>query len=107
MGLVVRGCPRAPDEFFPNIGLNVPASAIVSHQTNWGLNSEEHRIVLQIPAASWPTFLAQFKAKSRFENKTPNLKTSYQALVLGREAFYPPAVSIASAGEFLVIGRDG
>ena len=96
-----------PDEFFPNIGVRVPASAIVSHQTHWLLKAEEHRIVLQVPASAWPTLLTQFKAKSGFQDIIPNLKTNYGDFVMGRESFFPRRLSGANAGEFQVQGRDG
>ncbi len=97
------------DEFFPNLGLHVPQSAIVSHKTDWWLTSEEHQMVLQIPAAAWPALRTRFQGANRFRDITPNLRAHYGEFAQGREAFYPPRITPenASAGEFMIKGRDG
>ena len=106
IGLAVHRQTRR-DEFFPNFGVNVPQAAIQSHQTQWGLNSESHEIILQLPGSVWKPILKNFAGKARFRDWSNGLSSSYTQFRAGHEAFFPTLPAQASAGEFWAFGKDG
>lgn len=78
-----------PDTFFSDLGMNVPARFIISHDSPWSLTSMLDKLVLKIPNAQVPAVQKIFAAQSHFEDVTANLPRHYAEFRAGEEQFLP------------------
>ncbi len=78
VGVIVVGCWPGNGNWFSRIDVQVPNSAIVSHENAPSLTGDEEFIVLQLSPAQLRALLTQFKTKRDFA-MGPTRKTSSSA----------------------------
>jgi len=66
VGLVVRGYSPGTDGYLADLGLNVPTSAVVSHDNYPSLTDDEDLLIIQLTPSQIPSLLSQLKTKRGF-----------------------------------------
>ena len=66
VGFVIRGCSPGTDGSLAGLGLNVPTSAVVSHDNYPSLTGDEDLFIIQLPPSQIPSLMSQLKTKRDF-----------------------------------------
>lgn len=101
LGLIWWNWPR-PDYFLANLGIQIPASAKITHHSTWSLTSEDHFLKFVLPATQEKALISQFAKQQRFQDYTQDLKLHYKAFISGHEDFFPTRLRSYRAGKFLI-----